>query len=61
MSALIREFGEDCVTFINGDCNAHEVIDSRGRPQCLRIGRAGAADPLNEGWCPLPGLDRGRG
>jgi superfamily II DNA or RNA helicase len=49
MSALIRVFGDDCVTFINGDNQADEVLDARGRARTLRVDRAEAAGAFNEG------------
>jgi len=49
MSALIREFGDGCVTFINGDGQAEEVLDARGRMRILRVDRAEAAGAFNEG------------
>jgi len=49
MSALIHEFGDGCVTFINGDDQADEVLDSRGRIRSLRTTRAVAAEAFNEG------------
>ncbi len=49
MSALIREFGQGCVTFINGDGQAEDVIDAQGRQRTVRTDRAIAADSFNEG------------
>ena len=49
MSALIQEFGEACVTFINGDERAEEVIVQSGMPQVLYARREDAADKFNSG------------
>ncbi|MEI8375850.1 MAG: SNF2-related protein [Planctomycetota bacterium] len=49
MSALISRYGDSCVTFINGDERADNVIDSHGRPRSLTIPRETAADRFNRG------------
>lgn len=49
MSILIRHFGEGCVTFINGDGRAEEVIDSSGRETTLFESREYAAEKFNKG------------
>ncbi len=49
MSALTREFGAGCVTFINGDGQADEVVDAQGRLRTVRVDRDTAADSFNEG------------
>jgi superfamily II DNA or RNA helicase len=49
MSALIQEFGETCVTFINGDERAEEVIDRSGVSRVLYQQREDAADKFNSG------------
>ncbi len=40
MSALIKEFGEGCVTFINGDGKAEEVVDALGHARTLFADRS---------------------
>lgn len=49
MSALLQHFGDGCVTFINGDNQADEVIDRSGVPKSIRELRDEAADKFNEG------------
>lgn len=49
MSALIRKYGDHCVTFINGEGEARDVIDSTGTRRTIRVSREGAADRFNEG------------
>ena len=49
MSALIQRYGDGCVTFINGDDMAEEVIGPGGRPRTLRVSREGAAELFNSG------------
>jgi superfamily II DNA or RNA helicase len=49
MSALIRELGDGCVTFINGDEHADEVIGADGVSRTLRERRASAAERFNRG------------
>lgn len=49
MSALIKHFGDSCVTYINGDNEAREVIDSRGNSITLRESRESAVDRFNAG------------
>lgn len=49
MSALMREFGEGCVTFINGDNRADEVVFPSGETKSLSQLRADAADQFNAG------------
>ena len=49
MSALFREFGDGCTTFINGDGQADGVADSSGRVISIRESRDRAADRFNDG------------
>jgi superfamily II DNA or RNA helicase len=49
MSALVREFGDGCVTFINGDERAEGVADATGRPRVLTVRREAAAAAFNAG------------
>lgn len=49
MSALIRRFGDGCVTFINGDGRAEEVISKSGKPMTLIEERQAAAARFNAG------------
>ncbi|MCP4612936.1 MAG: DEAD/DEAH box helicase [Planctomycetes bacterium] len=49
MSALIKQFGENCVTFINGDEEAREVIGLDGKVRSIRQRREEAAQIFNEG------------
>ncbi|WPL15709.1 RNA polymerase-associated protein RapA [Thiorhodovibrio winogradskyi] len=49
MSALIRQYGEGCVTFINGDEHIEGVIDTSGRPQSMSVPRETAAEQFNAG------------
>ena len=49
MSCLIREFGDGCVAFINGDERADDVFDRNGNTQFLREKRDRAADRFNAG------------
>lgn len=49
MSKLTERFGDDCVTFINGDERADGVIDSQGRSRSLTERRETAADRFNGG------------
>jgi hypothetical protein len=49
MSALIEQFGENCVTFINGDEEAREVIGLNGKVHSIRQRREEAAQIFNEG------------
>jgi hypothetical protein len=49
ISALLREFGDGCVTFINGDGQAEGVIDEQGRSVTLREPRDKAAERFNAG------------
>ncbi len=44
MSALMREFGDECVTFINGDARAEDVLDSSGRKRAVAVSRERAAE-----------------
>lgn len=47
MSALIREFGDDCVAFINGDHRAEGVVDTAGKSRDLVEDRQIAAERFN--------------
>lgn len=49
MSALIRKYGDQCVTFINGDGEARDVVDASGRMRAIRLPREEASDRFNEG------------
>lgn len=49
MSALMKQYGEDCVTFINGDERLEQVQLPSGRFGTRSIGRVDAADQFNEG------------
>jgi superfamily II DNA or RNA helicase len=49
MSELHRKFGDGCVTFINGDGRAEEVVLPTGRVQTLVEDRQLAAKRFNEG------------
>ena len=49
ISAMFREFGDGCATFINGDGRADEVVDSTGRVITLRESRDRTADRFNDG------------
>jgi superfamily II DNA or RNA helicase len=49
ISALLREFGDGCATFINGDGRADGVIDARGRVVTIREARDRATERFNEG------------
>lgn len=49
MSALIREYGDGCVSFINGDNRADDVIDSSGAAKTIYEKREHAADQFNAG------------
>ena len=48
-SALMHRYGDDCVSFINGDDRLEGVIDSRGTEQRLEIDRDDASDKFNNG------------
>src|SRR5206468_1272086 len=49
MSELMRRFGDDCVSFINGENRADEVQDVNGQMRALRQTRETAAELFNEG------------
>ncbi|MCO6436684.1 MAG: DEAD/DEAH box helicase family protein [Phycisphaerae bacterium] len=49
MSELISRFGNDCVTFINGDERADEVKMADGAMRSLSVPRDVAADDFNSG------------
>jgi ERCC4-related helicase len=49
MSALMKNFGDDCVTFINGDERIDDVIDNRGRSKVIQEKRENAAAKFNAG------------
>jgi len=49
MSALMREFGEASVTFINGDDRADEVIFPSGESRSIVVPRNDATDRFNAG------------
>lgn len=49
MSALIRRFGDDSVTYINGDNEARGIIDSSGDIVTMRENRVSAVERFNAG------------
>lgn len=49
MSALIRKYGDHCVTFINGDGEARDVVEASGKMRAVRLPREEASDRFNEG------------
>lgn len=49
MSALIQRFGDRCVTFINGDNRADDVIDRSGISKSIVEKRSTAEDRFNSG------------
>ncbi len=49
MSELMRRFGDGCVTFINGDDRADDVVHRDGQARSIRQTREDAADLFNEG------------
>lgn len=49
MSALIRKYADHCVTFINGDGEARDVVDASGTKRAIRVSREEASDRFNEG------------
>jgi ERCC4-related helicase len=49
MTELIRRFGDDCVTFINGDEAIEGVFDRRGQTRRLTVPREQAAGRFNNG------------
>jgi len=49
MSALIAEFGEGTVSFINGENEAREVVHSDGKKRTIRARREDVASRFNEG------------
>lgn len=49
LSSLMQRFGDSCVTFINGDDRADEVVDSTGRIQTLYEKRGTAVGKFNAG------------
>jgi ERCC4-related helicase len=49
MSALMRNFGDDCVTFINGEDRADDVIFPDGHVDSVIMQRKAATDSFNSG------------
>ena len=49
MSALLQRFGDGCVTFINGDNQADDVVDRTGISRSIREARRNAEDKFNAG------------
>lgn len=49
MSALIKRFGDGCVTFINGDSRAEGIIGTDGAGRTLVVSRETAAQHFNSG------------
>src|SRR5262249_10547525 len=47
MTELIRRFGDECVTFINGDEAIEGVFDRRGQTRRLTVPREQAASRFN--------------
>ncbi len=48
MSALMQRYGDESVTFINGDGEALDVVDSTGTSRTIRISRDEASDRFND-------------
>jgi len=48
MSEIMKKFGDDCVTFINGDHRIDGVIGSDGRARTITLQRTDAADQFND-------------
>lgn len=48
MSALMQRYGDESVTFINGDGEALDVVDSTGNSRTIRISRDEASDRFND-------------
>jgi ERCC4-related helicase len=49
LNALQGQFGQDCVTFINGDESLDGIVDARGHARTVRMAREEAADAFNGG------------
>jgi len=49
MSELIKKYGEDCVTFINGDNRIEGVVLANGQIKTISFDRSSAVDLFNEG------------
>ncbi|NLJ36517.1 MAG: DEAD/DEAH box helicase family protein [candidate division WS1 bacterium] len=49
MSALMKRFGQGCVTFINGDDAAEDVVLPDGTCKTVRIDREAASEQFNAG------------
>jgi len=49
MSALMNKYGDDCVSFINGDHRVEGVIGSDGISKSISLDRIAAADLFNKG------------
>ena len=49
MSALMKQYGDDCVTFINGQDRADAVVDNTGYVRTLREDRETATSKFNGG------------
>ena len=49
MSALMQQFGDNCVTFINGDNRADDVVGSDGNSRSISESRDVASDKFNSG------------
>ncbi|SEH07961.1 DEAD/DEAH box helicase [Candidatus Venteria ishoeyi] len=49
MSALLKKYGDDCVTFINGDERLEDIYTANNDKTTLTIKRTHAADIFNEG------------
>jgi len=48
MSALIQQYGENCVTFINGDEKLEDVINTKGQRKAYQERRENAATRFNQ-------------
>lgn len=49
MSSLVKTFGDECVSFINGDERADEVLMTNGKRKSLTVPRTTAAELFNTG------------
>ncbi len=49
MSGLMKKFGDDCVTFINGDHRIEGVLGADGKEKSIALDRMNAADSFNKG------------
>jgi len=49
MSALMKKFGDNCVTFINGDHRVEGVTGTDGIAKAISLDRVSAAESFNQG------------